>query len=147
MSNYSSSKIPCGIDQKYLQNSEWEKGTHPHWEGKPAGSSWEKDTCWLCAKGCAVLSYLYWKKLEPDQSTVEGCINENADFVWSRKGLVRSETIVAPSIGKLASRQHFVHIISEVGDGRFNIFDPHTSSEIIYQKYPSEFSCCYKENT
>ena len=142
MSSYR--KTPIKINEKYLQKCSRPKGTHPHWEGKPAGSSWMKDTCWLCAKGCAVLSYLFWKDLEPNQYNVEECLNGNADFDWSRKGLVRSETIVAPSIGKVAGKSHSVHIIADVGDGTFNIFDPDSSSGIVYTKGPSYFSCCYK---
>ena len=148
--SYKVEHIPISYHPKYVQNKKRPKGTPPHWEGTPAGSSWTKDTCWLCAKGCAVLSYLYWKNLEPDQRTVEDCLDKNADFVWSRKGLHMSNQIVAPSIGKVSGRSHYVYIICPVNDnvpvdGEFNIFDPDGSSDIIYQKPASYFDYCWKE--
>ena len=131
------------VQDKYVQNRN-RKGTHPHWEGKPAGSSLAGKTCWLCSKGCAVLSYMYWKNIEPNETNVKGCLNENADFVWGRKGLVRSSEIVAPSVAKLKGRGHYVHIVkkSPAGDGTFVVFDPDGGK--VYAKGPGFFECCFK---
>ena len=137
------------VDGKYVQDCRRAPGTHGHWEGTPSGSSWTKGTCWLCGRGCAVLSYLYWKKLEPTQVNVVDCLNDQADVNWSHLNLTRSPEIVAPSIGKVRDKSHYVFIKSAVpgkpGEkpSEFEVFDPNGGK--LYRKKVSEFECCWKQ--
>jgi len=97
-------------------------GTHEHWEGIPRGSSL-RSGCWLCRYGCAVLSTLKLKGLYPSKENVERYLDSNADMVWSWAGLRYSDEIVAPSVGKVSGRSHYVYIQRESG-GSFTIYDP-----------------------
>ena len=87
---------------------------------------------------------MFRKNIEPNETNVKGCLNENADFVWGRKGLVRFSEIVAPSVAKLSNRSHYVYMVkkSPAGDGTFGVFDP--DGDKVYAKGPGYFDCCHK---
>ena len=144
---YTYTAVSVSVDPKYIQDKNRPPHPNLHWTGIPRGSSYH-GKCWLCAYGCAVLSYLYWKDLEPDESHVTDCLNGNADFDWSRKGLVRSDKIVAPSIAKVAGRQHYVYIKEELPGPKFNIFDPDAAQKVNQggPPGPEKFDYCWKPN-
>ena len=89
-----------------------------HWTGTPTGGS--GTGCWLCQYGCAVLSYLKWKGLEPNETNVKKYINSNGDAVWGTMGISKNNVFKSPCIGRLSSRSHFVYI----KDNNYNVFDP-----------------------
>jgi len=106
-------------DEKYRQiSSKKDNCKQGHWTGIPPGGS--GTGCWLCQYGCAVLSYLKWKGLEPNEPNVKKYLNNNADADWSKMGISQHNDFSSPSIGKLKSKQHYVYI----KDNNCNVFDP-----------------------
>jgi len=106
-------------DEKYRQiSSQKNNCKQGHWTGTPPGGS--GTGCWLCQYGCAVLSYLKWKGLDPDKKNVTSYLNQNADADWGKMHISKNTEFKAPCIGKLSSRQHFVYI----KDNNYNVFDP-----------------------
>lgn len=144
------------VENKYIQNKD-ANPHNPHWRGIPKGSKFTEANCkcWLCKCGCAVLSYLFWKQLEPNKENVENCLDEKADFDWHHNGLYNVSKrendkikIVAPCIAKLIrppekNTDHFIFIsefvkkdeIINYSNGsvtirttkRFNYFDPNNN--------------------
>lgn len=143
--------MSLSIHPKYIQR--YNANPHnPHWRGIPKGSSYYNSDCkcWLCKCGCAVLSYLFWKQLEPNEENVLACLDKDANFDWHKNGLYHSSSrpnlkIVAPCIAKLRRTQerrhdHFIFIsefkvdttttnccwksITVTTTGSFNYFDP-----------------------
>ena len=124
-------------DDKYRQvSAQRENCKQGHWTGTPKGSV-NKSGCWLCKCGCAILSYLKWKNLEPNEANVTKYLNNNADVVWSTMGLSQSSTFKAPSIGKFKSKSHYVYI----KDNNCNIFDPGSRNNTSMSK--NDFACFY----
>ena len=124
------------MSEKYRQvSANRQNCTQGHWTGVPTGGS--GGGCWLCKYGCAVLAYLYWKGLEPDESNVTSLLNNNADVVWSKMGISKNTAFQAPCIGKLKSKQHFVYI----KDDNCNVFDPGKRSNTSMKQ--SDFECFY----
>ena len=123
-------------DEKYRQiSSQRQNCKQGHWTGTPPGGS--GGGCWLCKYGCAVLSYLKWKGLEPNESNVTKYLNNNADVVWSKMNISQNSNFNAPSIGKLKSRQHYVYI----KDLNCNVFDPGSRNNTSMNK--EDFACFY----
>ena len=106
-----------------------------HWTGIPKGGS--GTGCWLCQYGCAILSYLYWKGLEPNETNVTKYLNDSADVVWSKMGLTQNTKFQAPCIGRLSSKTHFVYI----KDSDYSVFDPGSRNNTKMQS--SDFKCYY----
>ena len=124
------------MSEKYRQiTSNRQNCQQGHWTGIPKGGS--GGGCWLCKYGCAVLSYLYWKELDPNEKNVTKYLNENADVVWSSMNLSKSNTFKAPCIGRLSSRSHFVFI----KDNNYSVFDPGSRNNTSMKS--SDFQCYY----
>lgn len=123
-------------DEKYRQNSaQKDNCKQGHWTGTPKGGS--GTGCWLCQYGCAILSYLKWKSLEPNETNVTKYLNDNADVVWSKMGISKNSDFQSPCIGKLSSKQHYVYI----KDDDYNVFDPGKRSNTSMKS--SDFQCYY----
>ena len=122
-------------DDKYRQvSSQSQHCKQGHWTGIPTGGS--GTGCWLCNYGCAILSYLKWKGLEPNETNVKNYLS-NALADWGKMGISKKTTFGAPSIGKLKSRSHFVYI----KDNDCNVFDPGSRSNTSMKK--EDFECFY----
>jgi len=123
-------------DDKYRQvTSQRQNCKQGHWTGTPPGGS--NGGCWLCKYGCAILSYLKWKGLEPNETNVKKYLNNNADADWSKMGISKKTEFQAPCIGKLSSKTHFVYI----KDNDYNVFDPGNRKNTSMKK--NEFACYY----
>ena len=123
-------------DEKYRQiSSKKDNCKQGHWTGIPPGGS--GTGCWLCQYGCAVLSYLKWKGLEPNEPNVKKYLNNNADADWSKMGISQHNDFSSPSIGKLKSKQHYVYI----KDNNGNVFDPGSRNNTSMKK--NDFVCFY----
>ena len=124
------------MSEKYRQISSQKNNCQQgHWTGTPPGGS--GSGCWLCQYGCAILAYLYWKNLEPDETNVKKYLNSNADADWGAMNISKNTTFKSPCIGRLKSRSHFVYI----KDDNLNVFDPGSRNNTSMKK--EEFSCYY----
>ena len=110
-----------------------------HWTGIPPGGS--GTGCWLCQYGCAILSYLYWQGLTPNEENVKKYLNSNADADWSKMGISKHTEFKSPCIGRLSSRSHFVFIKDKDAKDNVNIFDPGKRSNTSMKK--GDFSFFY----
>ena len=123
-------------DEKYRQISSKKNSCQQgHWTGNPTNT--QVNGCWLCQYGCAVLSYLKWKGLEPNETNVKKYINSNGDAVWSSMGISKQTTFKSPCIGRLSSKSHFVYI----KDDNYNVFDPGSRNNTSMKSV--DFSCYY----
>ena len=123
-------------DEKYRQISSKKNSCQQgHWTGNPTNT--QVNGCWLCQYGCAVLSYLKWKGLEPNETNVKKYINSNGDAVWSSMGISKQTTFKSPCIGRLSSKSHFVYI----KDDNYNVFDPGSRNNTSMKK--NDFVCFY----
>ena len=124
------------MSDKYRQlSSKKDNCQQGHWTGIPPGGS--GTGCWLCQYGCAILSFLMWKGLEPNETNVKKYLNSNADADWTKMGISSHTEFKAPCIGRLSSRSHFVYI----KDNNFSVFDPGQRSNTSMKK--EEFKCFY----
>ena len=120
-------------DDKYRQLSSTRKNCKQgHWTGTPSGGT-NDGGCWLCRFGCAILSYLKWKGLEPNEANVTKYLNQNADADWGKMGIEKKTELQTPCIGKFKSKSHFVYIESNNGDN-CSIFDPGKRSNTSMKK-------------
>ncbi len=123
-------------DEKYRQISSKKNSCQQgHWTGNPTNT--QVNGCWLCQYGCAVLSYLKWKGLEPNETNVKKYINSNGDAVWGTMGISKNNVFKSPCIGRLSSRSHFVYI----KDNNYNVFDPGSRNNTSMKS--GDFSCYY----
>eukprot|EP01092_Planopodium_desertum_P005498 TRINITY_DN23059_c0_g1_i1.p1 TRINITY_DN23059_c0_g1~~TRINITY_DN23059_c0_g1_i1.p1 ORF type:complete len:132 (-),score=1.15 TRINITY_DN23059_c0_g1_i1:41-436(-) len=109
--------------KEYAQQHSRPAGTHGHWEGTPAGSSY-KGTCWCCARGCAALCITAIRGETPIQANITKYLNASADVVWAKAKLVAaSKASHFPCIGQLAARSHFI-ILTGDGGTSYTAWDP-----------------------
>ena len=120
-------------DDKYRQiGSQRNNCKQGHWKGTPPGGT-NDGGCWLCKYGCAILSYLKWKGLDPNESNVTKYLNQNADADWGKMGISKQTGLKTPCIGKFKSKSHFVYIKSNNGDD-CSIFDPGSRNNTSMKK-------------
>ncbi|CAF1446435.1 unnamed protein product [Rotaria magnacalcarata] len=118
------SYIWMSYDPKYAQNKGKCKG---HWKGTPLGSSYTGGVCWACSKGCAALSVLALKGLDPNKDNITYHLNDNADVIWSKAGYKKQESKIPssfPCIAKLSNRQHYVILTGNADNKGYNAWDP-----------------------
>jgi hypothetical protein len=113
---------------KYVQN---QGNCTEHWKGKPSGSSYKGDGCWLCAKGCAVLCILALKGLDTTEVNVKPYLNGSADVLWGKAGLksTAKDDVSYPCIANVGG--HFV--IVKDSDG--NVWDPNGGRKTKLSSY------------
>ena len=100
-------------DDKYRQLSSTRKNCKQgHWTGTPSGGT-NDGGCWLCRFGCAILSYLKWKGLEPNEANVTKYLNQNADADWG-KWVLRKKLNFKLLVSENSSQNHILFILRAI---------------------------------
>ncbi|CAM4769569.1 unnamed protein product [Rotaria magnacalcarata] len=89
--------------------------------------SYTGGVCWACSKGCAALSVLALKGLDPNKDNITYHLNDNADVIWSKAGYKKQESKIPssfPCIAKLSNRQHYVILTGNADNKGYNAWDP-----------------------
>ncbi|KAA6371210.1 MAG: hypothetical protein EZS28_033264 [Streblomastix strix] len=115
-----------------------------HWMGTPEGSDYD-GSCWLCNRGCFVLTILRMKNLQPTEENVKRFLNNKADVDWSKADITKSEEIQKNSIGKVrkelrsSGRSHYVQVLNVYPSGYVKVYDPDGDKIRVMKKQDFEY--------
>ncbi|KAA6380928.1 MAG: hypothetical protein EZS28_023545 [Streblomastix strix] len=117
-----------------------------HWMGKPPKSNYI-GKCWLCKKGCAVLSVLRMKDEAATEENVMKYVTPQGLLNWTQAGLVKNTEIKEECVARVTERpSHYVNVVGyDPKTKEYDVFDPNGGH---YRKMKAnKFQYCFYQPT